>query len=399
MEAVLPPEISVQAWGENVRYRLPSQRPLGMRVAGVGMAAFGALFGGFAGFWIGLVLHLLQAADHPLTTAGKLFPLFGVPFLLAGLGMVARGLFLAAGHSEVEIARGRLRAVEAIGPLRWPRSRPLARVQQLSIGTWRRTHSHSTDATGLGEGWQAIRASGEGLRPLWLAAGYPREWLIALAIDLQNRMSAAGVRVGPSVASPPVAVVEEGDERHTLGEPTDQPCDSGVIKEANGEVLRLTLPPRGVWRAAKSLLIFGIFWCSFMLLFSVGSGFGRKFEAGSSVWLIVAFLALFWAIGLALILVAVNMGRRRAMLLASPRELRIAQTGLFGAKRFLWRADAIKMVQVGPSGMEVNGVPVLDLRIQPVEGKAKGFFAGRDEAELRWIAAEVRRALQLPPSG
>jgi hypothetical protein len=48
--------------------------------------------------------------------------------------------------------------------------------------------------------------------------------------------------------------------------------------------------------------------------------------------------------------------------------------------------------------MAVNDVPIIELQIHPVSGKKAGFFAGRDEQELLWMATELRRALQLPAS-
>jgi hypothetical protein len=46
--------------------------------------------------------------------------------------------------------------------------------------------------------------------------------------------------------------------------------------------------------------------------------------------------------------------------------------------------------------MEVNNRPVIELQIHPAVGKKAGFLAGRDEAELRWMAAQLRRALNVP---
>ncbi|MCX7826807.1 MAG: hypothetical protein N2689_14800, partial [Verrucomicrobiae bacterium] len=47
----------------------------------------------------------------------------------------------------------------------------------------------------------------------------------------------------------------------------------------------------------------------------------------------------------------------------------------------------------GPSGMEINRVPVLELQIQRKDGRKTGFLAGRSDAELQWLAAVLRYAL------
>lgn len=55
-----------------------------MALSGLALTAFGSVFGGFAAFWIA------GAASMTPEDAGvfSFFPLFGVPFLLVGLGMM-----------------------------------------------------------------------------------------------------------------------------------------------------------------------------------------------------------------------------------------------------------------------------------------------------------------------
>ena len=79
--------------------------------------------------------------------------------------------------------------------------------------------------------------------------------------------------------------------------------------------------------------------------------------------------------------------------------LHVAQAGLFGAKRWDWPREEIADIRAGPSGMEVNNRPVLELQVHPRSGKKAGFLAGRDEAELRWMATRLRRALRVSAPG
>jgi hypothetical protein len=46
--------------------------------------------------------------------------------------------------------------------------------------------------------------------------------------------------------------------------------------------------------------------------------------------------------------------------------------------------------------MEVNNVPILELKIHPRAGDATGLFSERDDDELRWMAT-VLRQWQRPP--
>jgi hypothetical protein len=57
--------------------------------------------------------------------------------------------------------------------------------------------------------------------------------------------------------------------------------------------------------------------------------------------------------------------------------------------------EDIADIRAGPSGREVNDRPVLELQVHPRKGKKVGLLAGRNEEELRWMAAQLRRALEL----
>ena len=50
-------------------------------------------------------------------------------------------------------------------------------------------------------------------------------------------------------------------------------------------------------------------------------------------------------------------------------------------------------IEVGPSGTEVNDVPINELQIHLISGKKRGLLSQRRDEELRWIAAELRKAL------
>jgi hypothetical protein len=74
-------------------------------------------------------------------------------------------------------------------------------------------------------------------------------------------------------------------------------------------------------------------------------------------------------------------------------QLMVMQSGPLGSKRWEWPREKVARIAVGPSGMAVNDVPVLELQIHAKAGKKMGLLAGRDEAELHWLATRLRRAL------
>ena len=106
-------------------------------------------------------------------------------------------------------------------------------------------------------------------------------------------------------------------------------------------------------------------------------------------------LPIFWAFGLVFLMGSINMGRRRTVLAVVGDRLLILLSGPFGRERREWSRAELRRIQAGPSDMEVNNRPVLGAHIQPVQGKTYGLLAGRDEVELRWLAARLRQALKL----
>jgi len=104
----------------------------------------------------------------------------------------------------------------------------------------------------------------------------------------------------------------------------------------------------------------------------------------------IAFVGLFWAVGIAMLLGAINAGRRRAVLDVVGDTLLIYRRSIFGTKQREWTADDLSHVCIGPSGTEVNDRPIMQLQIHPREGKKYGMLSQTSDDEIRWIAQELR---------
>jgi hypothetical protein len=52
-------------------------------------------------------------------------------------------------------------------------------------------------------------------------------------------------------------------------------------------------------------------------------------------------------------------------------------------------------VVAAPSGISNSAGPVIELQIEALRHRPFGMLAGRDEAELRWLATVLRQALRL----
>jgi hypothetical protein len=121
---------------------------------------------------------------------------------------------------------------------------------------------------------------------------------------------------------------------------------------------------------------------------------GTKTEG--SIWELVLVVLGFWAIGLGMLAVAINLGQRTATLTVEGGRLRVETIGLFGVKQLEWSRGEVAAIRADASGMEVNHRPVLELQIHPVAGKKVSLLAGRDEVELRWMATRLRQPLSVP---
>lgn len=63
--------------------------PQGAAIGALPMTLFGLLFAGFAAFWIWAAAGgMSRSSGGGFSGPGALFPLFGIPFLLVGLGMI-----------------------------------------------------------------------------------------------------------------------------------------------------------------------------------------------------------------------------------------------------------------------------------------------------------------------
>jgi len=405
-----PLRVEVRRTLEGVRFELPGHRVGGLRFLGLVPVVFGLGIAGFAAFWIGSVLGLWEKgwpgnAVNPVEGFKWAMAAFGLLFVGAGFKVVGFGFFLWRGRVTLEIRDDRLWCVWKAFLFRRKRSEPLDRIESLEIG-------------GLGEDdgdvdmdrpmrMTARLRGGSG----WvLAGGYPHAFLIDLADQLVYEIEGRAGRDGGGIAivdraAPGDHQIDEASRvssASTASAPPaefarparvdDPPAGSRAVLETHADGLTVTLPPAGVLKGSRGLFWFSMFWCGFMSLFSPVWFLGGW---GAHLWFVIPFLALFWAIGLAMFFGALNMGCRHARLEVSGDRLKIVRRGPFGGSEHHWRADELKAIRVGPSGMSINNRCILNLHVVPRRGTKQKLFAGRDEDELRWLAAALRARLSV----
>jgi hypothetical protein len=168
-----------------------------------------------------------------------------------------------------------------------------------------------------------------------------------------------------------------------------QPPGSRIVCERAAKRLTLTVPPVGVWRGSAGLFPWGLMVTVFAALVALQ---GRT-EPLSGMDILV--LLIFFLVGSGLMLGGLHVGRRRVFLAVIGDRFLVAQTGLFGSKRGEWWRTDLEDVQLGASGATVDHEAVLELQIYSRDGKKFGVLAGWGQAELQWLAEELRRFLRL----
>jgi hypothetical protein len=176
------------------------------------------------------------------------------------------------------------------------------------------------------------------------------------------------------------------------------PANTTIKIDRFSDGLTITVPPAGLWRGTRGLFFFALIWNGFISVITavfVLAMFSSKTPDRIAYFIFPAFMSLFWLVGIGLLLGAINMGRRQAAIAVTAGRLMVIQSGPFGTKQRDWAAEQIAKLFAGPSGMEVNEAPVLELQIVGSDSKKFGLLAGRSDDELKWMAAELRAALSL----
>lgn len=391
----MPPEIQVESVRDDVSYLLPA-RPVRKHPMVLVMAAIMLVFGlGFVASPLsticGHLKNLLSGSTEPF---GWFFTVFLIPFVIAGLIPMGMGLFLLFGRIRIEWRENRLSVVDHIGPLRWRRrvSKEKDRIRKFSVSQGGTKVNNKPVTSGPLADMGAMSVEFEQGKPRLVTMGYPSGWLQAIAQDLSVRAGA----YSPSFGAPKVEIVDMTKEQSADTEITEKPAGCPIHIESTPGRLLLAVPPSGLWKGTRGFFVFSIFWCLFMTVFtSLAYGAMHSENASDFPWFVWLFILGFWGIGIGMMLGAINMGRRHAMLAVQGGCLKVTQTGLFGTKQREWQRQDIAAIRCDASGMEVNDVPVLELQIHPVSGKKAGYFAGRGTDELQWMASTLRKALQV----
>jgi len=175
-----------------------------------------------------------------------------------------------------------------------------------------------------------------------------------------------------------------------------QPAGSVIEISRFEDGITIRVPPAGLWRGSRGLFAFSLVWNVLILIITIGlfAGFFAMGKPAEDLWVMVLVPSVLWAVGITLMLVGIHLGRREAGLAVAGGTLMVMQTGLLGTRQREWPLAQLASIDVGPSGITVNNVPILELQIVDREGRKMGLLAGHSDEELRWLAYELYQAVR-----
>ncbi len=234
----LPPTIQFEETLDGAKYALP-RRDVPHRAKG--MVWFGAVFGGFALFWMTMAIVLTFAADDLFFRF--CFPLFGIPFLLIGTAMFAYGMNMTRGQATIELSADELTVTDGWGIFRCRKSRGKHSIAEIVV--------RSNDSAQAAAGCMLSAKIADGGR-FRFAKGYSQGLLVLVAEDLLSRLGIA------PTSNPVPADGASGDERISRVKVLLSP--TGIPPVPSPRPHDVMLPNSGGQMGGIVLLIFAIIW-------------------------------------------------------------------------------------------------------------------------------------------
>ncbi|MEI6166303.1 MAG: hypothetical protein WCS52_03840 [bacterium] len=388
--STLPPEIKVIRESMSVtRYVLPTRNLGNARKLGWAPIGLGLFITGFMLFWIrdAFASGLHDPGFGRWIDIG--FGLAGLPGLAAGLGLIMIGIAIIKdnSHSEIVVGDGFIRAIDQLGPIPIRRKRPIAELRQLIV---RKGGMTVTNADGSTQTYAPDLASLEAVsvtgKPLWMAPAYPHDLLRPLADVLAASLSLGG-HSAMADHTEPVIELDVGEENTSMA--VSKPAGTDITCQADPHGLAISVPPLGLWKGSQGLFAFSLVWNGFMTVFTV------LMIKGHPPLPVYLFIAVFWAIGLLILVIAINMAKRKVLIAVVNNMLAYRVIGPFKTSEQKLPLDSIDAIRVGPSSVKVNNRPVMEIQIIPKSGRRIGLLSDRSVEEQAWLAYVLNQTLKV----
>jgi hypothetical protein len=182
----------------------------------------------------------------------------------------------------------------------------------------------------------------------------------------------------------------------TIGDVDVQPDKSDVVCEQTADGLTMSVPRSRFTKGPLGYWFFALFWNGIVTAVMSAFLFLGPNEGLAERAFPLAMGAIFFALGIVALGVAIHMTIRRAEIAYAGGELLVLRYGIFGKKRDWWVREQLAAIRASGSDTKINNRQLLQLEIVPVAGKSVKLLTGRDEQELAWIATQLRKTTKLP---
>lgn len=373
------------------RYVLPKRTLGAARKIGWGPFGLGLFITLFMIAWMRGAMAGSLSGDGLGRWLGIAFGLMGLPGLAVGLGLMVLGIAILANSmsSEIVVGEGMIRAVERIGPIPLRRSRRVGQLTRLVVGKGAMTvtdRNRRTTTTLAGD-WTTLHAEVSTGKPFLLLIGYPYEVVRPLADTLAAGLS-LGLHTAENGTTAAMEVIEPEAEAPAADIEIPKPPGTDILLLMQPHGLAISVPPRGLRKGSAGLFFFSLMWNGFMTVMTVAT---IRSHPPVPIYL---FMVSFWAIGLGLLAGAIHMGKRKILIAVVNDVLACRTISPFRTSERKVALTDITAIQVGPSGIEVNDRPIMEVQIIPGKGRKIGLLSNRTAEELDWVARVLRQHLR-----
>jgi hypothetical protein len=338
---------------------------------------------GFTGFFFGSIIVSKWPSSWPAA-------LFAVPFVGAGLGILAMAVSRARRRAAVVVTEAEVEIIEE-GPIR-KKARRWSRAG-LEVNSYL-----TNPSTTLSEGESSspvytLRMQPKGGEPVQALRGRPEDELEWIAFLIRKGPRPAMEPPKPAASMPDPAVPPPAADSG-VARPVPQPKSSRAVFWPSVNGFRLELPPAGVFTRQKNGALVGALVLPTFSVVALGVIFAFFREKVRSMGPIVGALCFFVVIGSLLVLSVINARRRQGRITLTSGSLEVEQKSLFGGESFVVPAANVRSVLAVRTGGSTNNVPEWELRIEHGDGRNSRCFGGRDADELAWIASLLNQRLR-----
>jgi hypothetical protein len=181
----------------------------------------------------------------------------------------------------------------------------------------------------------------------------------------------------------------------TTAADNSQPANSTITFLPAADSLTFIIPRTGVKGVALFFLIFSLFWNTVTWIVTIS--FIVMFLSHPSLEnvLPLLFLLIFIAIGAFMFLAFLQTAFRKAVIVATPASLVLTQQGPVRSREYQWTPADLKSIRADYSGTTINNRRLKELKVTLAADKTHGFFDGRDDNELAWLAQTLRQYYSL----